>query len=203
MAIYHLSMQIISRSKGQSAVAAAAYRSGEKLYDERTDEQKFYARHVQPETMILTPFHAPEWMKDRNRLWNEVEKVEKRKDSQLARELNIALPIELNHDQQKELIQSFAQNEFVQKGMVADIAIHRDDANNPHAHIMLTMRNLDQHGFGKKNRDWNADFANSKENNRGYVKNSEGCLSIREEWANYANQALEQAQSKERITHLS
>jgi len=203
MAIYHLSMQIISRSKGQSAVAAAAYRSGEKLHDERTDEQKFYARDVQPETMILTPSDAPEWMKDRNRLWNEVEKVEKRKDSQLARELNIALPIELNQDQQKELIQSFAQNEFVQKGMVADISIHRDNANNPHAHIMLTMRNLDQDGFGKKNRDWNADFANAKENNRGYVKNSEGCLSIREEWANYANQALEQAQSKERITHLS
>ncbi|QSF36497.1 MobA/MobL family protein (plasmid) [Priestia megaterium] len=203
MAIYHLSMQIISRSKGQSAVAAAAYRSGEKIHDERTDEQKFYARNVQPETMILTPSHAPEWMKDRNRLWNEVEKVEKRKDSQLARELNIALPIELNHDQQKELIQSFAQNEFVEKGMVADIAIHRDDANNPHAHIMLTMRNLDQNGFGKKNRDWNADFANAKENNRGYVKNSEGCLSIREQWANYANQALEQVQSKERITHLS
>src|SRR6478752_111129 len=203
MAIYHLSMQIISRSKGQSAVAAAAYRSGEKLHDERTDEQKFYARHVQPETMILTPSNAPEWMKDRNRLWNEVEKVEKRKDSQLARELNIALPIELSHDQQKELIQSFAQNEFVQKGMVADIAIHRDDANNPHAHIMLTMRNLDQDGFGKKNRDWNADFANAKENNRGYVKNSESCLSIREQWANYANQALEQAQSNERITHLS
>ncbi|MED3938176.1 MobQ family relaxase, partial [Priestia megaterium] len=203
MAIYHLSMQIISRSKGQSAVAAAAYRSGEKLHDERTDEQKFYSRHVQPETMILTPKNAPEWMKDRNRLWNEIEQVEKRKDSQLARELNIALPIELNHDQQKELIQSFAQNEFVQKGMIADIAIHRDDTNNPHAHIMLTMRDLDQNGFGKKNRDWNADFANAKENNRGYVKNSEGCLSIREQWANYANQALEQAQSKERITHLS
>lgn len=203
MAIYHLSMQIISRSKGQSAVAAAAYRSGEKLHDERTNEQKFYARNVQPETMILTPINAPEWMKERNRLWNEVEKVEKRKDSQLARELNIALPIELNHEQQKELIQSFARNEFVQKGMVADIAIHRDNANNPHAHIMLTMRNLDENGFGKKNRDWNADFANAKENTRGYVKNSEGCLSIREQWANYANQALEQAQSKERITHLS
>jgi MobA/MobL family len=203
MAIYHLSMQIISRSKGQSAVAAAAYRSGEKLHDERTDEQKFYSRNVQPETMILTPSNAPEWMKDRNRLWNEVEKVEKRKDSQLARELNIALPIELNHDQQKELIQSFAQNEFVQKGMIADIAIHRDDENNPHAHIMLTMRNLSEDGFGKKNRDWNADFANAKENNRGYVKNSEGCLSIREQWANYANKALEQAQNNERITHLS
>ena len=153
--------------------------------------------------MILTPSNAPEWMKDRNRLWNEVEKVEKRKDSQLARELNIALPIELNHDQQKELIQSFAQNEFVQKGMIADIAIHRDDANNPHAHIMLTMRNLNQDGFGKKNRDWNADFANAKENNRGYVKNGENCLSIREEWANYANEALKRAQSNERITHLS
>jgi len=87
--------------------------------------------------------------------------------------------------------------------MVADIAIHRDDTNNLHAHIMLTMRNLDQDGFGKKNRDWNADFANAKENHRSYVKNSKGCLSIREQWTNYANKLLEQAQINERITHLS
>ncbi|MDA6365945.1 MobA/MobL family protein, partial [Escherichia coli] len=79
-------------SKGQSAVASAAYRSGEKLNDERTNEDKFYKREIKPETMILAPSHAPDWVQDRNRLWNEVEKIEKRKDSQLARELNIALP---------------------------------------------------------------------------------------------------------------
>lgn len=203
MAIYHLSMQVISRSKGQSAVASAAYRSGEQLVDERTGEIKHYQRETDPETMILAPENSPEWVYDRNRLWNEVEGAEKRKDSQLAREINIALPNELSNEQQKELIQEFAQKEFVDKGMVADIAIHRDDLNNPHAHVMLTMRTIDENGFGKKNREWNADFANSKQNERGYVKSSEQCLDIREQWANHANKALEQANVNERISHLS
>ena len=154
MAIYHLSMQIISRSKGQSAVASASYRSGEKLVDERTSETKFYVRDVQPETMILAPSNSPDWVQDRNSLWNEVEKIEKRKDSQLAREMNIALPKELSNEQQKELISNFVQSEFVDKGMIADVAIHRDDKENPHAHVMLTMRTIDENGFGKKNRDW-------------------------------------------------
>lgn len=203
MAIYHLSMQIISRSKGQSAVAAAAYRSGERLIDERTDEEKIYHRTVKPDTMILAPLNSPEWVFDRNSLWNEVEKVEKRKDSQLARELNVALPRELTTEQQKSLVKDFVQNEFVNKGMIADIAIHRDDANNPHAHIMLTLRTIDENGFGKKNRDWNADFANSKENSRGFVKSSDSCVSIREQWSNYANKALEKEGVQERISHLS
>jgi len=203
MAIYHLSMQVISRSKGQSAVASASYRSGEQLVDERTGETKFYKREVQPETMILSPSHAPQWVQDRNRLWNEVEKIEKRKDSQLAREINVALPRELSNEKQKELIQNFAQKEFVDKGMIADIAIHRDDKENPHAHIMLTMRTIDKDGFGKKERDWNADFANSKENNRGFVKSSENCVDVREQWSAHANQALEKEGSQERISHLS
>ena len=84
MAIYHLSMQIISRSKGQSAVASASYRSGEKLYDERSQESKYYKREVQPETMILAPSNSPSWVQNREFLWNEVERTEKRKDSQLA-----------------------------------------------------------------------------------------------------------------------
>lgn len=203
MAIYHLSMQIISRSKGQSAVASASYRSGERLVDERTGEIKFYSRDVQPETMILAPTHSPSFVYDREQLWNEVEKVEKRKDSQLAREMNIALPKELSNAQQKELIQNFIQDQFVDKGMIADVAIHRDDKENPHAHVMLTMRDITPDGFGKKNRDWNANFANSKENNKGFVKSADGCLNIREEWANYANEALEKANVKDRITHLS
>ena len=85
-------MQIISRSKGQSAVAAAAYRSGDRLLDERTGETKFYKRDVQPDAMILAPAHSPSWVSNREKLWNEVEKIEKRKDSQLAREMNLALP---------------------------------------------------------------------------------------------------------------
>lgn len=203
MAIYHLSMQVITRSKGQSAVASASYRSGERLTDERTGEVKFYKRNVKPETMILAPENSPKWVNDRQRLWNEVEKVEKRKDSQLAREMNIALPRELSNAQQRELIQEFVQEQFVNKGMIADISIHRDDKENPHAHIMLTMRTIDENGFGKKNRDWNAEFSNSKENNRGFVKLAENCLDIREQWSEYANKALEEANINERISHLS
>jgi len=196
-------MQIISRSKGQSAVASASYRSGEKLYDERSQESKYYKREVQPETMILAPSNSPSWVQNREFLWNEVERTEKRKDSQLAREINIALPKELSNEQQTELIKGYVQDQFVDKGMVADIAIHRDDKENPHAHIMLTMRTIDEHGFGKKNREWNADFANAKENNRGFVKSSENCLSVREQWSEYANKALEKANIQERITHQS
>ena len=94
MAIYHFSAQVISRAKGQSAVASASYRSGEKLYDERSEESKYYKREVKPETHILAPSHAPSWVQDREKLWNEVEKIEKQKNSQLAREINMALPKE-------------------------------------------------------------------------------------------------------------
>ncbi|MED4018563.1 MobQ family relaxase [Sutcliffiella cohnii] len=188
MAIYHFSAQVISRGKGQSAVASASYRSGERLLDERTGEEKYYRRDVEPDTMILAPSHAPEWVQDRNRLWNEVELAEKRKDAQLAREMNIALPRELSNDQQKELIQDYVQEQFVDKGMVADIAIHRDDVNNPHAHVMLTTRTITADGFGPKNRDWN---------DRGLLEQ------WREEWANHANRSLEKEGIQERISHLS
>lgn len=187
MAIYHFSGQMITRSKGQSAVASASYRSGEKLTDERTGELKYYVREVQPETMILAPSHAPEWVQDRNRLWNEVEKSETRKNSQLAREFNIALPRELSNDQQKELIKNFVQNEFVNRGMVADLAIHRDDKENPHAHVMLTTREISEEGFTVKNRDWN---------------DRELLNQWREQWANYANKELEKI-GVEKISHLS
>jgi hypothetical protein len=188
MAIYHLTMQIISRSKGQSAVAAASYRSGDRLMDERMGEEKFYRREVQPDTMILAPSHSPEWIKDREQLWNSVEKTEKRKDAQLAREINIALPVELSKDQQKKLICDYIQKEFVDRGMVADIAIHRDDLNNPHAHVMLTTREITDDGFGPKKRDWN---------DRGLLEQ------WREEWANHANRALTKEGIQERISHLS
>lgn len=188
MAIYHFSAQIISRGQGKSAVAAAAYRSGERLMDERTGETKYYRRDVEPDAIILAPSDSPEWIKDRGQLWNAVEQAEKRKDAQLARELNVALPKELSNQQQKELIQDYIQNEFVNKGMIADIAIHRDDKNNPHAHIMLTTRTITTEGFGPKNRDWN---------DRSQLEK------WREEWANYANRALEREGVQERISHLS
>lgn len=154
MAIYHFSMQVISRGKGQSAVASAAYRSGEKLYSERYDKENFYQhREVMPDTMILKPNHAPDWCVDRERLWNEVEKIENAKNAQLAREFTVALPIELSNLQQKELLKHFVQEVFVDEGMVADIAIHRDDENNPHAHVMLTMRPfLEDGSWGAKSK---------------------------------------------------
>jgi len=188
MAIYHFSAQVISRGKGQSAVAAAAYRSGDKLQDERTGEEKFYRREVNPDSMILAPSDSPEWVNDRERLWNAVEKAENRKDSQLAREINIALPVELSNGQQKELIRDFVQKEFVEKGMIADVCIHRDDSNNPHAHVMLTTREITAEGFGPKNRSWN---------DKSLLEQ------WRAEWANHANKSLEREGVQERISHLS
>lgn len=188
MAIYHLSAKVISRGKGQSAVASASYRSGEKLQDERTGETKFYKREVQPQTMILAPSHSPEWVQDREKLWNEVEKSEKRVNSQLAREMEISLPAELSHEQQKELIKNYVQEQFVNKGMVADISIHRDDESNPHAHIMLTTREISEDGFTNKNRDWN---------DRKQLEN------WREQWSLYANKAMEREGINERIDHRS
>ena len=188
MAIYHFSAQVISRGRGQSAVASAAYRSGDRLTDERTGEEKFYRRDVEPHTMILAPSNSPEWVKNRECLWNEVEQIEKRKDAQLAREINIALPVELSNDLQKELIHNYIQKEFVDKGMIADIAIHRDDQENPHAHVMLTTRTITSDGFGPKNRDWN---------------NKELLIQWREEWSTHANKALEREGVQDRISHLS
>ncbi|WP_053071979.1 MobQ family relaxase [Ornithinibacillus contaminans] len=217
MAIYHFSVQAISRGKGQSAVASASYRSGEKLMDEQTGEVKFYKRDVQPETMILAPDNAPEWVKDRQRLWNEVEKIEKNKNSRLAREINVALPVELSHGQQKELIKNYAKEQFVDKGMVADIAIHRDDANNPHAHIMLTIRPFDEKGEWQKQKskkeyilDEKGNFTYNKKGEKRTRKTDligwdkkELVQEWRKEWSHHANKMLEREGINERIDHRS
>ncbi|MGK7379741.1 MobQ family relaxase [Planococcus sp. 1R117A] len=151
MSYFRLQANIISK-KNQSAVASASYRSGEELYSERDGEMKsFRKREVAPISFILKPDHAPEWTLDREKLWNEVEKIEKAWNAQLAREVLIALPIELNADQQHELVQRFVQTEFVGAGMVADVSIHRDKVHNPHAHILLTIRPFNEDGsWGNK-----------------------------------------------------
>jgi hypothetical protein len=137
----HFSVNIISRRDGRSTVACAAYRSDEKLYDERNQRSFQFKKHEEkPESFILAPSHAPEWVNNREKLWNEVEKVEKRWTSQLSREVLIAIPNDLNREQQRELVESFVRSQFIDKGMVADVNIHRDKEHNPHAHIMLTMR---------------------------------------------------------------
>ena len=121
MAIYHFSVNIISRSSGRSATAAAAYRSAEKIIDMPTGLIHDYTRKQGvDEKFILAPSYAPDWVFNRERLWNEVEKVERRKNSQLAREINVALPTELNKNQQVELVREFVTKQFVNQGMIAD-----------------------------------------------------------------------------------
>ena len=153
MASYRLHAKIISRSTGRTATAAAAYRSGTEIDCEVYGERHDYTnRGGVVHAEILTPENTPAWMSDRQALWNAVEKAERRKDAQLAREIQLSLPHELNADQRRELVRDFVQREYVDKGMIADIAIHKPhakgDQRNHHAHVMLTMRTLTKSGFG-------------------------------------------------------
>lgn len=191
MAIYHLRATMISRSAGRSATAAAAYRVGERIEDHRTGLTFDYrARGGVDHVETLAPTHAPAWVQDRAALWNAVEAAETRKNSQVAREIRVALPAELDHGQRVELVREFCQREFVARGMVADIALHapgrEGDDRNHHAHILLTTREIGPDGFTAKNRDWNA------------VEMLEGW---REAWARDSNRALERCGLDERIDH--
>ncbi len=193
MAIYHFSGTVISRSGGKSAVASAAYRSGEKLYDERQEKVMNYSKKQDVlYKEIMLPKGAPEWMKDREKLWNEVEKAENRKDSQLAREVHFSLPRELSEEQNIELAKEFVKNEFVSRGMVADLCIHggkgKDGEEQPHAHVMLTLREVTDEGFGLKERSWNA---------------KENYMLWRESWAEHANRYLAMNGIEQRIDHRS
>ena len=156
MAIYHCSVKVIRRSSGRSATGAAAYRSGTCVIDERTGMIHDYTQKQRiDEGEILAPDQACAWVFDRGQLWNHVELSEKRKDAQVCREVVVALPRELAFEQMKSLVHGYVRDEFVSLGMVADINLHDLGSNNPHAHILLTMRELDEAGFGKKNRTWN------------------------------------------------
>ena len=191
MAIYHLRASVISRSSGRSATAAAAYRAAELIEDRRTGLSFDYASKRGVEhTEILAPDHAPDWVSDRSELWNRVEESETRKNSQVAREVRVALPDELSPDERVELVREFCQEAFVDRGMVADIAIHapgsEGDDRNHHAHIMLTTREIAAEGFTTKNRDWNG-----KDVLEGW----------RLSWAEVSNDALERSGLDERIDH--
>ncbi|MDL2257606.1 MobA/MobL family protein [Eubacteriales bacterium OttesenSCG-928-K08] len=224
MAIYHCSVKIISRSAGRSSVAAAAYRSGEKLHNERDGLTHDYTRKsgvVHNE--IILPEGSPTEFRDRSILWNAVEKAEKRIDAQTAREVEIALPVEFSLQEQIEVLREYVQDNFVSKGMCADVAIHegapakaqrsgfcgekeqqcrergvgadfaptREDGHllrrNPHAHILLTMREVTPSGFGKKNRGWN---------DKAHLEK------WRENWADVCNTRL-LAKGHERIDYRS
>ncbi|MDO2255829.1 MobQ family relaxase, partial [Escherichia coli] len=189
MAIYHLSMKIISRSSGYSAVASAAYRSGSLMLDERTGLTHDYTRKSGvAEAVILTPATAPAWCTNRAELWNAVEKAERRKNSQLAREIELAIPHELPQDAARETVLAFVRENFVSQGMIADVAFHHMDKTNPHAHIMLTTRAIGPAGFSGKVRDWN---------DRTHAE------TWRASWADHANRALANAGYQEEIDHRS
>ena len=226
MAVYRLSASIVSRSAGRSVLAAAAYRAADILTEqgqafsqalaaaayragaalsqdgERGDREgsglvhDYSRKQGVVHSEILTPAGAPVWMHDRERLWNAVEAGEKRKDAQLARELQLALPREFDRKQQIELVRGFAREQLVARGMIVDLALHdtraRDGERQPHAHLLLTMRGLDP--------DSRTGFAAKKE----IAWNSKDLLrSWRASWAEHVNQALAQAQQPERVDHRS
>ena len=147
MAIYHLEAKVVSRGAGRSAVAASAYLSCSRLYNDYDGIQHDYRKKQGLGWQdVFLPEYAPQDGQDREKLWNAVEEVETAKDSRLAREFVVALPIELNREEQIELLQEFIQEQFVSDGMCADAAIHDTDGHNPHAHILLTVRPLDERG---------------------------------------------------------
>ena len=209
----HIPVSIIKRSAGRSAVAAAAYRSGTKLTNEWDGMTHDYTRKggiVHAEIML--PAHAPPEFADRSILWNSVEQIEKARDSQLAREIEAALPRELSGEQQLALVRAYVKDNFVDKGMCADFAIHDKGTGNPHVHIMLTLRPLKETGSGVQSaarhtiwtrtdsasRMGNAARKNHREDTTDW--NDKGNVEIwRAAWAAYTNRALESAGRPERI----
>ena len=217
IAIYHCNISIVSRGKGKSAVAAAAYRSGEKLTNEWDGMTHDYTRKGGVvHTEIMLPPHAPPSFSDRSTLWNSVELYEKAGNAQLAREIDAALPIELSREEQIRLVREYCSSQFVSKGMCVDFAIHDTDSGNPHCHIMLTMRPLDERGAwaAKSKKEYDLDengerirlpsgrYKTHKLDLTGW--NDKGnALLWRKAWADISNSYLEHAGSTERIDHRS
>ncbi len=200
----------------RSAVASASYRSGDKLFSDKEGNTYYYARDVKPEAFILTPKNAPDWAKDRQKLWNEVEKKDRKSNSRYAKEFNVALPVELSESEQKELLTKYVQENFVDQGMVADVAIHHDHPDNPHAHVMLTNRPFNPDGtWGIKSRkEYILDEKGNKTYTKsGYARNrkiwltdwdkKEKITEWRHNWATAVNQVLEAKNLPDRISEKS
>jgi ATP-dependent exoDNAse (exonuclease V) alpha subunit len=217
LAIYHHSIKIISRGKGKSAVAAAAYRAGETLTNEYDGITHDYTRKggiVHAE--ILLPENAPSEYKDRATLWNAVEKAERYKTAQLAREIEIALPVELTQEQSLELVRAYVKENFVKAGMCADICIHDKSDGNPHAHIMLTLRPIDERGEwaakskseymtdknGERIRQKNGNFKSRKIPTTDWNEQTK-VEEWRAAWAQSVNVALGKNGIVERVDHRS
>ena len=217
IAIYHCSIKIVSRGKGKSAVAAAAYRSGEKLTNEWDGLTHDYTKKggvVHSE--ILLPAHAPPAFSDRSTLWNSVELSEKSNNAQLAREVEIALPVELSREEQTRLVREYCSSQFVSKGMIADFNLHDTGGGNPHAHILLTMRPLDEKGawLPKSKKEYVLDENGEKirlPSGRYKTRkvdlvdwnNRENAEVWRRAWADLTNEFLAQNNRPERIDHRS
>lgn len=190
MAIFHLDFKIVKRSEGRSSVAKAAYHARTRITDERTGDTYDYSRRTDLYGhFILAPVNAPQHIvKYSTTLWNEVERVERQQNGQTARYFDVAIPTELNNEDKKKLVLEYCQKNFVEKGMIADIAFHDLDNDNPHAHVMLTLKTIGPEGFGKKERSWN---------------DRKMSVLWRESWASMANRYLAAAGSTERIDHRS
>ncbi len=217
IAIYHWNIGIVSRGKGKSAVAAAAYRSGEKLTNEWDGVTHDYTRKGGVvHTEIMLPPHAPPSFADRSTLWNSVELYEKAGNAQLAREIDAALPIELSREEQIRLVREYCSSQFVSRGMCVDFAIHDTDSGNPHCHIMLTMRPLDERGTwaAKSKKEYDLDengerirlpsgrYKTHKIDLTGW-NDKDNTLLWRKAWADFTNDFLERNGSPERIDHRS
>ena len=217
MAIYHLSIKIISRGKGKSAVAASAYRSGETIKNEYDGiVHDFTRKSGIAHTEILLPQNAPQEFSNRSVLWNSVEKIEKSKNSQLAREIEIALPKELNREKQIELVREYVKDNFVNVGMCADIALHDKNDGNPHAHILLTMRPLEEDTtWGAKSKkeyilDENGEKIKLKNGNYKTKKidtvdwnEQDKAEEWRKSWADITNKYLKENSIQEKVDHRS
>ena len=217
IAIYHCNISIVSRGKGKSAVAAAAYRSGEKLTNEWDGMTHDYTRKGGVvHTEIMLPPHAPPSFSDRSTLWNSVELYEKAGNAQLAREIDAALPIELSREEQIRLVREYCSSQFVSRGMCVDYAIHDTGKGNPHCHIMLTMRPLDERGAwaAKSQKEYDLDengerirlpsgrYKTHKVDLTGW-NDKDNTLLWRKAWADFTNDFLERNGSPERIDHRS
>ena len=217
MAIYHLSIKIISRGKGKSAVAAAAYRAGETITNEYDGITHDYTRKGGVvHTEILLPEHAPKGYEGRSILWNAVEQIEKNKNAQLAREIELALPVELSREQNVSLVREYVKRHFVKAGMCADVCVHDKEDGNPHAHIMLTLRPFEKDGswgaksrkkylldtHGERIRLKNGEFKTRKVDMMDWNEPTKA-EEWRAAWAGAVNVALERQGLEERVDHRS
>jgi hypothetical protein len=218
MAIFHLTLKIVTRGIGASAVGKAAYQSGDKLineYDGHTFDYARKSRVVHKE--ILLPEHAPREFTDRSTLWNAVEKIEKAKNSQLARNVEMSLPVELTREQNISFLRRYVQEQFVDKGMCADVCVHDSGDGNPHAHILLTMRPFNEDGTwsGKFKKVYEFDEQGNKIYDPKTRRYKSRAVSVtdwndrdkaevwRAAWADAVNAELEKQGHTERVDHRS